>query len=102
MKITNIEFIDHIKPEGCSCGTGYSEPDKFKITFDDGDTDTLFVDIWYVSSSNLIRRNFNDAIKNRYKEFPTNMDEAFLIYKESLRSYYSENDINKWFRNETD
>ena len=35
MNITDIKFIRRIKPNGSS-GTGYSEPDVFEITFDNG------------------------------------------------------------------
>ena len=35
MKITDIKFIKRIVPQGSS-GTGYSEPDVFEITFDNG------------------------------------------------------------------
>lgn len=38
MKITKIEFIEHIVPKG-SCSTGYSELDKFHI-YGDNDLET--------------------------------------------------------------
>lgn len=96
MKITNFEFVEHIVPKGISSGTGYSEPDKFKITFDDGSTDTIYIDIWYLPGK-LIRRNFNDAIKNRYKQPVNNMEEAFELYKKALLQHYTQNDLNHWF-----
>jgi len=34
-KIVSFKKLEHIVP-GSSCGTGYSEPDKFEVTLDNG------------------------------------------------------------------
>ena len=81
MKVINITLIKHIVPN-CSSGTGYSEPDKLLVEFDDGSKGELWVDIWY-RSANQIRGLFEYAFKSKFqKKLPEieNLYEAYLMY----------------------
>lgn len=81
MKITNIEFIRHIVPNGSS-GTGYSEPDVFEITFDNGFKTKCLIDCWYRPDD---RQVFVEAICNLAMNnvlFVDNIEEAYQMYKE--------------------
>ena len=55
MKITLIKFIEHFRPN-CSCGTGYSEPDKFHVICDTGFETDVWIDIYCYS--NLVHHKF--------------------------------------------
>ena len=83
MKITSITFIKHLIPN-CSCGTGYSEPDKFFVTCDTGFETIIFVDIWYRTMTDW-KEQFYDGI---YRVFPndsvSNFNEAFVMYIDAL------------------
>lgn len=83
MKITSIKFIKHLRPN-CSCGTGYSEPDKFHVTCDTGFETDIWVDIWYRSITSW-GKEFYDGI---YEVFPngsiSNFKEAFEMYIDAL------------------
>lgn len=83
MKITSITFIKHLRPN-CSCGTGYSEPDKFHVTCDTGFETDVWVDIWYRPMT-AWREEFYDGI---YRVFPndsvSNFKEAFEMYLDEL------------------
>ena len=59
MKITKIEYLKTIIPKS-SCGTGYSEPDFFFVTFEDGSKKELRVDIWYCPND---RKVFKEEIE---------------------------------------
>ena len=82
MKITSIKFIEHFIPN-CSCGTGYSEPDKFHVICDTGFETDVWIDIWY---RNDIHKAFNEDI---YRVFPENsidnIDEVFNMYLKELK-----------------
>ena len=45
MKIVSFKYLKTFKPQG-SCGTGYSEPDIFEVTLDNGSTINVTVDTW--------------------------------------------------------
>lgn len=81
MIVTSIEFVEHIKPNG-SCGTGYSEPDVFKVTAD-GTTKTVTVDIWY-QPYNAIKPILGDALKRKFGEKCDNLNDAFKLYWAAL------------------
>lgn len=49
-EVIKIEHIEYICPNG-SCGTGYSQPDKFKFYLDNGKTFTKLIDTWYCPKS---------------------------------------------------
>lgn len=81
MKITDIKFIRHIAPKGSS-GTGYSEPDVFEITFDNGFKTKCLIDCWYRPDD---RQVFVEAIGNLAMDnvlFVDNIEEAYQMYKE--------------------
>ena len=60
MKITAFKYLKTFKPHG-SCGTGYSEPDIFEVTLDNGSTINMAVDTWYRPAS-MIYGEFKSAI----------------------------------------
>ena len=95
LNITNIEFIEHIVPKG-SCGTGYSEPDKFNITFENGQTKKVLIDIWYLPEK-YIRGRFEKDLTNalEWDILSTdqiikveNMYDAYKMYLEACKEYY--------------
>ena len=80
MKIIDIKFIRRIVPN-CSSGTGYSEPDVFEITFDNGFKTECLIDCWYRPDD---RQVFAEAIGNLAMNnilFIDNIEEAYQIYK---------------------
>ena len=80
MKIIDINFIRHIVPN-CSSGTGYSEPDVFEITFDNGFKTECLIDCWYRPDD---RQVFAEAIGNLAMNnilFIDNIEEAYQLYK---------------------
>lgn len=81
MNITDIKFIKHIVPNGSS-GTGYSEPDVFEITFDNGFKTKCLIDCWYRSDD---RQVFAEAIESLAMNnilFVDNIEEAYKMYKD--------------------
>ena len=81
MKITDIKFIRHIVPNGSS-GTGYSEPDVFEVTFDNGFKTKCLIDCWYRPDD---RQVFAEAIGNLAMNnilFIDNIEEAYQMYKD--------------------
>lgn len=95
VNITNIEFIEHIVPKG-SCGTGYSEPDKFLIYFDNGQKKKLLVDIWYRDRKQL-RGIFEKALIDQFQWhismpgdelYVENMYDAYKMYLNACKDYY--------------
>ena len=96
MKIHSIKKVEHFVPKG-SCGTGYSEPDKFIVTYDDNKTTTVWIDIWY-RPLDMIYEQFIKGMKEAFDNF--NTLEAFNMYidevaetscpytKEQLKKYY--------------
>lgn len=96
-RIINITFKEHIKPN-MSCGTGYSEPDKFIVELDNDFKTYVLIDIWYLTED-AIKRNFVHAINYALNRFGscTNLDEAFNMYVAALANtkYCPDYDIFK-------
>ena len=88
MKIVRIEFLDHIIPN-MSCGTGYSEPDKFAVMLDNGDKKIMWVDVWYMPKDN-IKGQFIRSVHNTFGDIE-NMEEAFEMYQKEMEDYYDYN-----------
>jgi hypothetical protein len=83
MKITSIKFIKHLTPN-CSCGTGYSEPDKFHVTCDTGFETDVWIDIWYRPFTSY-KKEFYDGIHDKFPEGSvSNFKEAFGMYIDAL------------------
>ena len=82
MKITSITFREHIVPEGCSCGTGYSEPDSFLVMTDDGNGKVVLIDTWYRDKDSW-RDCFDEGISLEYDNVE-NMDEAFEMFTAAI------------------
>lgn len=81
MKITDIEFIRRIVPKGSS-GTGYSEPDVFEITFDNGFKTECLIDCWYrPDERQVFAEAIGDLTMNKVL-FVDNIEEAYQMYKE--------------------
>ena len=60
MKVTAFKYLETFKPHG-SCGTGYSEPDIFDVTLDNGEIIKMTVDTWY-RPADMIYGEFKSAI----------------------------------------
>ena len=95
MKVTSIQFLEHFTPSG-SCGTGYSEPDTFEVTLDDGSVSELTVDIWY-RPAECIRSEFMESFLSKFKKKCENIDEAYAMYVDEICSHglcpYSKNQL---------
>ena len=81
MKITDIKFIRHIVPGGSS-GTGYSEPDVFEVTFDNGFKTKCLIDCWYRPDDKQV---FVEAISSLAMNdilLVDNIEEAYQMYKD--------------------
>jgi hypothetical protein len=81
MKISDIKFIKRIIPNGSS-GTGYSEPDVFEVTFDNGFKTECLIDCWYRPDD---RQVFAEAISSLAIDnilFIDNIEEAYQMYKD--------------------
>jgi hypothetical protein len=83
MKITKFEYKASIEPH-MSCGTGYSEPDVFRVECDDGSVHTISIDIWYRTEEDSTQI-FKDIMESRFEGKLENLDEAFEMYKDALR-----------------
>lgn len=71
MKAVKLEFLFHDRPENCSCGTGYSEPDYFRLYLDNGVSYEIWFDIWYkVYNENDAREVFSNDWKLNVKDNP--------------------------------
>lgn len=83
MKIRSIKFIEHFRPN-CSCGTGYSEPDKFHVICDTGYETDIWVDIWYRPMTSY-RQEFYDGLFRVFQEGSIeNLQVAFGMYLDEL------------------
>ena len=80
MKIKSIKKIGHLTPR-CSCGTGYTEPDVFAITLDNGTKLKVEIDIWYVPLK-FIRKKFEEDLFKHIK--PSNLEEAYKMYVKEI------------------
>ena len=83
MKITNFDYLEKHVPN-MSCGTGYSQPDKFHVICDNGAAKDVYIDIWYRTEEGSITE-FYETMRN---EFPDceNLDEAFEMWRTALKS----------------
>ena len=95
MKILSIEYIETYKPN-CSCGTGYSEPDIYRIVCDsnlyendiwhaDSNEKKIWIDTWYVSGDDNIKKIFIKEINEQIGNVE-NLEEAFNMYLNSKTS----------------
>ena len=83
MRIKSIKFIEHIVPN-MSCGTGYSEPDKFEVTLTNNIKFFIYPDIWYVPNE-YIKEQFVKSLNNAILEGSfDNIDEAYEMYLKEL------------------
>lgn len=81
MKIIDIEFIKRIVPK-CSSGTGYSEPDVFEITFDNGFKTKCIIDCWYRPDDRQVFAEAIDDLATNNVLFIDNIEEAYQMYKD--------------------
>lgn len=82
MKITEIKYIKSLVPN-MSCGTGYSEPDKFHIICDNGFETDVWIDIWYRTEKD-IPKCFKEGL-GKYFENIENFNKAFEMYKSEIK-----------------
>lgn len=80
MKITDIKFIKHIVPNGSS-GTGYSEPDVFEVTFDNGFKTKCLIDCWYRPDDRQVFAETIESLAMNNILFVDNIEEAYQMYK---------------------
>ena len=80
MKIKSIKKIGRLIPR-CSCGTGYSEPDKFIVTTNYNATIYVLIDIWYVPLKDIRKRFEEDLFK---LIVPSNLEEAYKMYVKEI------------------
>ena len=86
MTIKNIKFLEHIRPN-ISCGTGYSEPDKFEVETTKGIKYNIYVDTWYVSDEADIKKIFIRALKYHILEGDIdNIEEAYKMYQREMKN----------------
>ena len=83
MKATSIKYFETLIPGG-SCGTGYSQPDRFIITFENGSSIKVLIDIWYRTPDG-IKEEFLRGI-NRVLDIIhiDNLDELFSMYVDEI------------------
>ena len=81
MKITDIKFIKRIVPQGSS-GTGYSEPDVFKITFDNGFKTECLIDCWYRPDDRQVFAEAIERLALNNMICIDNIEEAYQMYKD--------------------
>lgn len=84
MKIIKFKYIKTLRPN-MSCGTGYSEPDKFHIICDNGYETDIWIDIWYLTEDNA-EKEFVKSLNEKFGDSIDNIPEAFEIYKDALRT----------------
>lgn len=90
MKVVSLKLID--------TEVGYSNIDKFRVTFEDNSKQDMFVDIWY-KSINRIKYEFLSAI-NGLKI--TNIDDAYEMYVHEIAEVccpWKEEDILNTYQN---
>ncbi len=81
MLIKSVKFIEKLLPNGSS-STGYSEPDRFHVTCDNGVEEDVLIDIWYLPEES-VKNAFIKGMKAVFQDI-TNIDEAFEMYKRAL------------------
>ena len=82
MKITSIKKKKHIQPLSGS-GTGYSEPDVFEATTDNGTSHKMVVDIWYLSPER-IKPTFRMELLRVFGSTCENTEEAYSMYVDEI------------------
>lgn len=90
MKVTNFEFVGHFCPK-MSCGTGYSEWDKFIVTLENGYKKTVNIDTWYMSDEKIpgaVYKQLNEQLifdmgDHIEQVMVDNFDEVFEWYKKT-------------------
>lgn len=93
MKITDIKYIRTIVPN-CSCGTGYSEPDVFEVTFDNGHKTECLIDCWYRPDDKQEFFESVERLSNRLMICIDNIEEAYQMYKDEKINNEIEKIIN--------
>ena len=90
MKVVSLKLID--------TEVGYSNIDKFRVTFEDNSKQDMFVDIWY-KSINRIKYEFLSAINGLRI---TNIDDAYEMYVHEIAEVccpWKEEDILNTYQN---
>lgn len=82
MKVKSIKYIKTLSPDG-SCGTGYSQPNYFDVTFEDGEKERLVVDIWYKPAES-IRREFIISFAGKFGNACDNLEQAYEMYVDEI------------------
>lgn len=83
MRVIKIQHIKTIMPNGGS-GTGYSEPDKLKVSFDNGTEKEITVDIWY-RPKNMFKEQFAYGLAEAVPLHSLqNFEEAFEMYLDEI------------------
>ena len=90
-KIVSFKKIEHYVPGG-SCGTGYSEPDKFEVTLNNGKKYKVWIDIWYrpissikecfVEGMNRVEEDDGYKLNKVFNSY--NFQEAFKMYVDEI------------------
>lgn len=84
MKAISIKYFETLIPSCCSCGTGYSQPDSFIITFENGSSIKVLIDIWY-RTPDCIKKEFLRGIDRVLDViYVDNLDELFSMYVDEL------------------
>ena len=84
MKAISIKYFETLIPSSCSCGTGYSQPDRFIITFENGHQSKVLIDIWYRTPDGIkeeFLRGIDRVVDTIYID---NLDELFSMYVDEL------------------
>lgn len=97
MKITSIKKTKHITPLGGS-GTGYSEPDVFKVCCDDGTTREITIDIWY-KTADSVKREFETELQKAFGDTCKNPMEAFGMYAKEVANTSCPYSVDELMRN---
>ncbi len=90
MKVVSLKLID--------TQIGYSNIDRFRVTFEDNSKEDIFVDIWY-KSINRIKYEFLCAINGLRI---TNIDDAYEMYVHEIAEVccpWKEEDILNTYQN---
>jgi len=91
-KIIELNIKNHFAPEGCSCGTGYSEGDNCTVKLESGQEFEIYVDTWYCDdemiANNFIRtiENLNKKLILSYIEPIDNKYEALQMFMEKYKN----------------
>ena len=97
MKITSIKKVKHITPLGGS-GTGYSEPDVFKVCCDDGTAHEVSVDAWYLTPDEM-KKAFYTMLEKSFNDLCDNHREAFGMYAKEVANISCPYSVDELMRN---